>query len=209
MQSGGHDVPATRIIPPSVPRLTGAERFIGADASVVDFWRFALSDLRMNNARGYLAEFLVARALGIDEPVRIEWADYDVVFEGITIEVKASAYLQAWEQRQLSQIRFTGLKSGSDNLPNSPDRNGKHYNAQVYVFGVQTATTHDVLDPLDVTQWDWYVLARPELAKLNQAAISLAGVRALATAVPVSGLVSTVRAAAERTAAEEAGGEQV
>lgn len=157
----------------------------------------------MNNARGYLAEFIVARALGIDSPVRIEWADSDVAFEGITIEVKASAYLQAWEQRQLSQIRFTGLKSESDNLLDSPKRTGKHYNAQVYVFGVQTATTHETLDPLDVTQWEWYVVARSQLPKLNQAAISLASVRALTAAMFVSGLASAVRAAAERTEDEE------
>lgn len=204
MHSSSDDVPVSRIIPATVARLTGEEQFTGVDASVVDFWRFALNDLRMNNARGYLAEFLVARALGIDDPVRIEWADYDVAFEGITIEVKASAYLQAWEQRQLSQIRFTGLKSGSDNLLDSPERTGKRYNAQVYVFGVQTATTHEVLNPLDVTQWDWYVLARARLVKLNQAAISLASVRALTTAISASGLATAVRAAAEQTMNEEA-----
>lgn len=44
--------------------LDGSEQFAGVDASVLDFWRFAMSDLRMNNVRGYLAEFLVARAVG-------------------------------------------------------------------------------------------------------------------------------------------------
>ena len=32
---------------------------------VVDFWRFTLSNLRMNNARGYLDEFLATRAIGL------------------------------------------------------------------------------------------------------------------------------------------------
>lgn len=167
-----------RITPPAIARLTGSERLSGVDASVVDFWRFAMSDLRMNNARGYLAELLVARALGITDPVRIEWADYDVEFQGITIEVKASAYLQAWEQRRLSQIRFTGLRSGSDNLVGSPERTGKQFNAAVYVFGVQTATTHEALNPLDIAQWDWYVLPRSELVRLDKTALSLAAVSA-------------------------------
>ena len=61
------------IQPPERPGFTGVERFAGIDASVTDFWRFAMSDLRMNNARGYLAEFLVARALGLADVRRIEW----------------------------------------------------------------------------------------------------------------------------------------
>lgn len=37
---------------PPAAALTGAEAFSGVDATVQDFWRFALSDLRMNNVRG-------------------------------------------------------------------------------------------------------------------------------------------------------------
>ena len=49
-------------IAPSAPQQIEAESaFVGLDARVVDFWKFALGDLRMNNARGYLAEFIVAR----------------------------------------------------------------------------------------------------------------------------------------------------
>ena len=45
-------------LPPKA--LSGDERFTGLEipVTVLDFWRFALSDLQMNNARGYLAEFL-------------------------------------------------------------------------------------------------------------------------------------------------------
>jgi hypothetical protein len=67
----------------------------------------------MNNARGYLAEFAVAKALGIEDPLRIEWANHDVEFEGISVEVKCAAYLQAWEQRRPSKVVFSGLRSSS------------------------------------------------------------------------------------------------
>lgn len=54
---------------PEAPTLTGAEELHGVDgAQVVDFWRFAMSDLRMNNVRGYFAEYLVARAVGATGP---------------------------------------------------------------------------------------------------------------------------------------------
>ncbi len=83
---------------PKPTPLSGKEAVAGTDATVVDFWRFALSNLRMNNARGYLAEFLVAKAVG-STGLRIEWDPYDVLApDGTTIEVKTSAYLQAWDQ---------------------------------------------------------------------------------------------------------------
>lgn len=78
--------------PPSPPPLRGDEPVQGTDTTVLDFWRFALSDFKMNNVRGYLAEFLVARAIGAAGP-RVEWDAYDVVApDGTTIEVKASAW---------------------------------------------------------------------------------------------------------------------
>src|SRR3954447_25289045 len=80
---------------PELKPLDGKER-VGS-ATVLDFWRWALGDLRMNLARGYLAEFLVARALEDPRPVREEWADYDVTAaDGTLVEVKTTAYLQGW-----------------------------------------------------------------------------------------------------------------
>ena len=64
------------------------ERFAGLDATVTDFWRFALSDLRMNNARGYLAEFLVAQAVGATGP-RVEWDTYDVLAPDISFRLQS------------------------------------------------------------------------------------------------------------------------
>ncbi len=49
-----------------------------------------MSDLRTNNVRGYLAEFLVAKAVGAHGP-RLEWDAYDVLAPDRTrIEVKSS-----------------------------------------------------------------------------------------------------------------------
>lgn len=44
------------LVPPDAVSLSGDEKFTGmAGTTVRDFWQFALGDLRMNNARGYLA----------------------------------------------------------------------------------------------------------------------------------------------------------
>ncbi len=49
-----------------------------AQGTVLDFWRWALGDLRMNTARGYLAEYLVARAVDAKSAHRVEWDAWDV-----------------------------------------------------------------------------------------------------------------------------------
>lgn len=159
--------------PAELEPLTGMEPFIGIDARVSDFWRFALSDLRMNNARGYLAEWLVAQALGMREIHCVEWDDVDLLLDRIPIEVKSSAYLQAWDQRQLSTIQFTGLQGTRYRNRSGYDPAGKRFKAHVYVFCVQTARTHAEYHPLDVTQWDFYVVRRSQLVALGQKSVGL------------------------------------
>lgn len=164
--------------PPLPLVLDGSEPFAGLDASVMDFWRFAMSDLRMNNVRGYLAEFLVARAVGATGP-RVEWDAYDVLApDGTRIEVKASAYLQAWAQRGPSRITFTGL-TGRTWTPEGGSSKEQTFNADVYVFAVQTAADHGSYDPLDTDQWRFYVLPRRVLAGRGNRSISLATLESL------------------------------
>ncbi|MFF9774459.1 hypothetical protein ACF1HJ_12460 [Streptomyces sp. NPDC013978] len=187
------------LTPRPVPPLRGDESVIGVpDVTVVDFWRFAMPDLRMNNTRGLFAEFLVHQAVGSHEP-RVEWASHDVeTDDGLRIEVKAGAYLQAWEQRTPSHIRFSGLRARTW----SPDRGyseEKSYNADVYVFAVQVAREHAVYEPLDTAQWEFYVLSRPVVATLDSDSVSLSAVRA-AAGLPVSfaALNDRIRAADPR-----------
>src|SRR5687767_12517224 len=92
----------------SLPRLqvtqkTGQEVFqegsTALDFNLFEFWQWSGSDLVSNTWRGLLAEFLVAKALGISIAVRVEWDAYDLrTPEGLTIEIKSSAYLQSWFQ---------------------------------------------------------------------------------------------------------------
>jgi hypothetical protein len=138
--------------------LTGDEPFVGVRARIRDFWSFALSDLQSNVTRGVLAEFLVARAVGATESVRASWDNYDVSApDGTRIEVKSAAYLQSWRQGTHSPIRFTGLSGlrWDDEAGWGDDREVR---ADVFVFGVQTCRTHADFDPLDVGQWEWYVV---------------------------------------------------
>jgi hypothetical protein len=80
--------------------------------TVVDYWSWAHSSLLGNKERGILAEFIVARALGIVSPAHDPWGPFDLVSPaGTTIEVKSAAYLQAWDQRRLSSPGWQSLRS--------------------------------------------------------------------------------------------------
>lgn len=97
--------------PLDAQKLTGDEPFNGLSSTVNDFWSYAVRDLRSNTVRGVLAEWLVAKAVGATELLP-EWHEFDVrTPAGTRIEVKSSAYLQAWPQRRLSAIKFSGLTS--------------------------------------------------------------------------------------------------
>jgi len=179
---------AEPIEPPArAAELRGDEAFVGIDARVLDFWRFAMSDLRMNNTRGYLAEFLVARALGLDDVRRVEWEAYDLLFEDIRVEVKSSARLQAWPQKRHSRVSFSGLRTGSAGV--------RTLNADVYVFCTQTSLLHSEYDPLDLAQWTFHVVSRAALAVAGDS-IGLAGVERVAgPATPWAAMGDAVRAA--------------
>jgi hypothetical protein len=143
--------------PTEVAPLDGSERFTGTGTTVRDFWSFAFSDLRTNIVRGVLAEFLVAKAVGAEQPVRTAWDNYDVLTpDGTRIEVKSSAYLQSWAQRKLSDIRFTGLTGLSWD-----DKRGwgteREVRADVFVFAIHTCRVPSEYAPLDVDQWAFYV----------------------------------------------------
>ena len=160
--------------PHPIDRVEGGERFEGIDATVADFWRWAFSDLRMNNVRGILAEFLVAKAVGATEAPKEEWANFDVQTpDGIRIEVKASAYWQSWPQREPSKIVFSGLtaRTWGDDGSYSADR---QIRADLFVFAVQACADPTKYEPLDIGQWEFYVLPASAIAEAGARSLSLA-----------------------------------
>jgi hypothetical protein len=180
--------------PPPPDLLTGDELIDGAGAKLRDFWAWSMSDLRANTVRSLLAEFLVARAVGAALKPRVEWDAYDVLTpEGIRLEVKSGAYLQAWTQSRLSRVVFGGLRARTWSAEAGYSPAGS-YNADAYVFAVLMATEHEKYDALDVDQWTFWVLPQHVLAATGQRSISLSRVEALAGApVAYGGLADRVR----------------
>jgi hypothetical protein len=160
--------------------LSGDEPIPGADARLRDFWAWAYSDLRANTVRPMLAEYLVARAVGADPRPRVEWDSDDVLTpEGLRLEVKSGAYLQAWKQVRLSSITFGGLRARTWSATDGYSEAGS-YNADGYVFAVQTATEHAAYDALDVDQWSFWVLPAARVAATGQRSLRLSVVQEMA-----------------------------
>lgn len=169
-------------LPPLVPeRKSGDERFVydgqEIDARLIDFWRWSMSDLVNNATRGALAEFIVAKALGIQTPVRIVWDSYDLeTDDGLRIEVKSSGYVQSWFQPDYSKIRFSIRATHAWQAESNSFAQEARRQADVYVFAVLAHRDQDTINPLDLTQWVFYVLPTARLNSRSAAAkeISLA-----------------------------------
>jgi hypothetical protein len=143
--------------------------------TLLDFWRWSVSDILSNATRGVLAEFLVATATNIDiATVRNEWSAYDLVTpNGIKLEVKSAAYLQSWFQRALSTISFsTKLARHWDSETNIQGTVAKRH-ADVYVFCLLKHENKPTVDPLNLDHWDFYVLATQELNNYTRSQYSI------------------------------------
>ena len=153
----------------------GSEQLIFKDkelgSSVLDFWSWAYSDLIRNVNRGAFAEFIVLEAMnnqsGITPPrtnFRVSMDAYDLLSpDGIRLEVKSSAYIQAWESEHPARISFRIAPSKSlDSSGNYSADSQYCRHSDVYVFCVWTAMSREQ-NILDLSLWDFYVIATKTL----------------------------------------------
>jgi len=150
-------------------RLDPLTRFRGGPDSVnkrtvSEFWQWAYSDLMQNVDRAVLAEYIVATLLGVDNKLRIPWIAYDLKLpNGKTVEVKTMALLQAWYQKELSipkvVIKPTRKWDPQTNIMEDTPK----FHSDLYVICFFTADNHDTADPLDLAQWEFYVLPKKRI----------------------------------------------
>ena len=179
---------------------TGQEKLIyngkELNFSVVDFWSWSTSDILSNTIRGGFAEFIVATALNLDMTVlRDEWSAFDLKTpEGIKVEIKCSAYIQSWFQRTLSTISFSTKHALYWDSDTNKFSDIKKRHADVYVFCLLHHTDKATIDPLNINQWEFYVLSTQTLNdyKRSQHSITLKSLRGLTSKIPYEKLKQAI-----------------
>jgi hypothetical protein len=164
----------------TTPGYSGGETLGGAevglpDASILNFWQWAYSDLTNNVNRGVFAEWMVAKLLGLElAESRLAWEAWDITTpDGVRVEVKASAYVHAWTpvddgspspEVKPARIEFTNLRTHlwtDDSQSKVAD--DLTYNADLYVFCMQAHANPHTWDGLDLGQWEFYLLPKSAL----------------------------------------------
>lgn len=162
-------------------KLKGNEEFTlngeHVGINVLDYWKWAYSDLLNNTYRGILAEFLVYSSFKNDSltsQIRADWLPFDITSpSGRRIEVKSAAYLQSWTKENLSNIIFDIAPKRAWSADGAMASEKKR-NSDLYVFCVYTACTREE-SLLNLDLWDFYVLPTYALdnMSLNQKSIGL------------------------------------
>ena len=143
---------------------TGTEHFYTnagqQDFDLLAFWQWSSSNLLDNTVRGILAEFIVAKALGIStHSNRQVWLPWDLeTDQGVRIEVKSAAFLQSWGQKRLSIIQFLVPKRRGFDEATSQLELTAHRQAHVYVFALLAHEDKTTVDPLNLDQWRFFVV---------------------------------------------------
>lgn len=138
-------------------RLTGIEPFVfrksPADFTVQSFWQWMGSSLLDNTMCGLLAEYLVARALGVAGGARAGWDEGDVV----------TASVQSWNQEKPSAIKFGIAPTQGWDRETGKYSSAQQRQADVYVFCLLAKSDQATVDPLDLDQWEFIVLGSHKL----------------------------------------------
>ncbi len=132
--------------------------------TLLDYWRWAYSDLIGNTDRGVLAEFIVGILIGAIAKPREAWEPFDLrTTAGQRVEVKSSAYWQSWHQGRPSRIQFKiprtlAWDSDTDEFAEEARRN-----SDIYVFCVLGSPDLREPDPMDMEQWEFHVASSAAL----------------------------------------------
>ena len=179
----------------SEPFRSGGERL---DLTLLDFWRWSEADLLSTSTRARLAEFIVARLLGVcTAGPRSDRSPDLLTADGIAVRVKSASLVKCESPRELPKVHFTPLpwraprrdRAGALGVPQ----------ARAYVFGLLGQTERTAVNPLDLAQWRFFVppTARLEAKMRSQRTLALFTLDELSGGpVPSAGLVDAVRRAA-------------
>ena len=185
--------------------LSGSEQFMQGgkfiDLTIRDYWSFQFSNIW--DAQEEIAEFIVAKALGLKAPHNKNgWTLWDINYRGKRIEIKETGYFHSWRtDGKVSKQRSFGITKAftkyKDNATTHERQN------DVYVFCLNTGETKEESNPLNLDNWEFYVVPTSTINRLcgDNKHISLGRLRTITgkpNGVPYTELKAAIDAAIEQ-----------
>lgn len=140
--------------------LKGDEQFTCGGCSlgfgVLDFWRFQYASL--HNQKECIAEFLIAKALEIENPYNADqWTLFDILYRNTRIEVKQTSYYHNWNaEGKVSSKRTFGITKANSKY--GENENSYERKNDIYVFCLNTGNTAEASNPLIMENWEFYIV---------------------------------------------------
>ncbi len=153
-----------------MPNLTGDELFqndgMYMDFNLLDFWGWYASDLLNHPVRGAIAEFIVAKALGIPTDNKAGWRSYDLLYRNRKIEIKSCARVSDSHGGKTARIVFSIKKQLC--LWDEDVTDGyctkeqlwkyKCHHSDFYIFCFLAENDNSKANPMMLEQWEFYIL---------------------------------------------------
>jgi len=146
--------------------LIGNEVFTDAGApltlSVLDYWQWSESDLAGRAQHAKIAEFLVAFALGATQTAFDPELPYTLLDpRGIELVVSTHSDVNDWDHYKAPPIAFHRYPYSIPGVPfteEAPEGSEPAHHHRVHVFSLLVDTNPKTVNPLDVSQWRFYVV---------------------------------------------------
>ena len=159
--------------------IKGSDKFLfdnmETNMSMLDFWEFKFCNIF--DIQGDIAEFIVSKALGIDKAFNIDyWTLYDIDYNGVRVEVKETSYYHPWNKnRPVSMARSFGITKANSSYDDKEHENRFERQNDVYVFCLVTGFTAEESYPLNLNNWEFYIVPTKNINEKcgNQKTISL------------------------------------
>lgn len=152
----------------------GDEKFINdgsyTNFTILDFWKWAYSNVLHNMQRGTLADYIVKCSLDLGgiptrteigtglEPYDLEGPVIKSTGKVSRIEVKSAAFVQVWDIKHPERANFSiAPAKAPDETGDYPRHAIRQRNNDIYVFTLYTATSRRS-NILDLSWWEFFVL---------------------------------------------------
>jgi hypothetical protein len=149
--------------------------------TLLDFWKFRYCNIF--DLQESIAEFIVAKALGKETADNLEyWTLYDIDYRGKRVEVKETSYYHPWNKDgKVSMQRTFGITKANSSYGDKTHENRYERQNDVYVFCLNTGFTAEESYPLNLNNWEFYIVPTKVINEKceNQKTVSLQRIKQL------------------------------